>query len=266
MFQPKLACCNFFTDVKRSREFGLDYGFDGIDWTLRLDDIPPSGKPSQDLARSVSRLKPLDVRYHLSFKFAEIGHVDQTQADLALSAFRRAINVVWQLGGRFITLHIGLGRDSMEDVSWEKTLAGLAGLADLARSLGIYLCLENLAQGWTSRPQLYEKLIRKTSCWGTLDLGHARVCRSVKSQAYDVEDFVIPHPKRILNAHVYHEETSAGHIPPDRFTDLYRRLRLVHGLPSCDWWTLELREETALLQTLGFVNEFLQTQASRAAI
>ncbi len=217
-------------------------------------------------ARNISYLKPLEVRYHLSFKHTDIGHVEEGEADIALSAFHRAFDLVRQLEGRFITLHVGLGRYTMEDISWEKTLAGLARLASLARSWGIHLCLENLAQGWTSRPQLYEKLIRKTSCWSTLDLGHARVCRSVKSQAYDIEDFAVPHPQRILNAHVYHEETSEGHVPPERFSDLYRRLRLITGLPNCDWWVLELREETALLQTLAFVREFLQAQTTRIAI
>ena len=74
-----------------------------------------------------------------------------------------------------MTVHVGLDRDSMEEISWEKTLTNLANLAALARILGIRVCLENLARGWTSRPDLYEKLIRKTNCWGTLDIGHAQV-------------------------------------------------------------------------------------------
>ena len=154
----------------------------------------------------------------------------------------------------------------MEDVSWEKTIAGLTDLSTRARASGIRLCLENLAWGWTGRPELYEKLIRKTNCWGTLDIGHAQVCPSVTSQAYDVQDFAFPHPERILGAHIYHEETAAGHIPPGHHSDLDDRLRLLKGLPLCDWWVLELRDEKSLLQTLDCVREFLQASAVRAAM
>ena len=75
-----------------------------------------------------------------------------------------------ELGGRFITIHIGgLGRESAFDLCWQKTLAGLTELVHRANKLGLRLCIENLAWGWTSRPDLFEKLIRLSGAWATLD-------------------------------------------------------------------------------------------------
>jgi sugar phosphate isomerase/epimerase len=263
---PKLACCNFFPDVKQLKEFALDHGFDGVDWTLRPEDLPRNRKQLLSLMGRISVLKHLEIRYHLSFKLWDLGHKDKGKAEDAVKAFSQACRLVSRLGGRLMTVHIGLGRDSMEEISWERTLTNLTNLADLARILGIRVCLENLARGWTSRPDLYEKLIRKTKCWGTLDIGHAQVCGSVTSQSYDIEDFALPHPERILNAHIYDKETVEGHAPPAEIADLYERLQLLRTLPLCDWWVLELRDEKSLLQTLDCVRGFLQSCPERAAI
>ena len=130
-----------------------------------------------------------------------------------------------------------------------------------ARKSWLRLCLENLAWGWTSRPELYEKLLRKSGAWATLDIGHAQVCPSVASQQYRVEDFVQPQPERFCNAHVYDAENSHGHIPPRRLEDIRDRLDLLGSLPLCDWWVLELREEEALHTTLAIIKEhFSQLQ------
>jgi len=99
-----------------------------------------------------------------------------------------------------------------------------------------------------------------------LDIGHAQVCTSATGKAYHAEDFVLAHPERILNAHIYHEETLDGHMPPGQWGDLDERLRLLRGLPLCDWWLLELRDEQSLLQTLKCVTAFLQASARRTAI
>ncbi len=264
--RPKIACCNFVPDAKDLREFALDHRFDGVDWTLRPEDLPKNGTQPLSLIRRISVLRPLEVRYHLSFKLSDLGHIDKGEAENAVKSFNQACHLVSRLGGRLMTVHIGLGRNSMEDISWEKTLTNLANLAALARILGIRVCLENLARGWTSRPELYEKLIRKTNCWGTLDIGHAQVCASVTSQTYDVEDFALPHPERILNAHIYHEETVEGHAPPAKLADLYQRLLLLRTLPLCEWWVLELRDQKSLLQTLDCVRGFLQSCSARAAM
>ncbi len=263
---PKLACPNFYPDVSNLKSVALDCGFHGIDWTLRPDDLPKNSAEEARLMNSLSRLAPLEVRFHLFFPDNELGDIDAERAASATKTFFAAFDLISKLAGRFATVHVGLGRDSMEDVSWERTIHGLTDLRTKARVSGIRLCLENLSWGWTARPELYEKLIRKTNCWGTLDIGHARVCQSVRSQAYDVQDFVFPHRERILSAHIYHEETAEGHIAPIHHSDLDDRLHLLRGLPLCDWWVLELREDKSLLHTLDCVRGFLQAGAERVAV
>ncbi|MBI5251104.1 MAG: TIM barrel protein [Desulfomonile tiedjei] len=263
---PKLACPNLFPDVVTLKSFAFDYGFQGIDWTLRPGDLPKNHLEEAQLIKALSRLAPLEVRFHLFFPDNELGDVDVEKAASAANTLYAALDLISKLSGRFSTVHVGLGRESMEDISWERTIDGLTDLRARARESGIRLCLENLAWGWTGRPELYEKLIRKTNCWGTLDIGHAQVCPSVTSQAYNVQDFAFPHPERILGAHIYHEETAAGHLAPGHYSDLEDRLRLLRGLPLCDWWVLELRDEKSLLQTLDCVRGFLQDSAARVAI
>jgi len=159
------------------------------------------------------------------------------------------------LDGKFMTVHLGLGRESYDQLCWERSVGSLADLVDFAEDLGIRVCLENLASGWSSRPELFERLVRKSNAGVTLDIGHARVSPSVLSQHYEFEDFVSPHHERVCNAHVYHEERDDGHAAPESLDDMQERLQLLHSLP-CDWWVLELRDQNSLFSTLGVVREF----------
>lgn len=88
-----------------------------------------------------------------------------------------------------------------------------------------------------------------------LDIGHAQASQAVMSGAFEVADFAIPQPEKILNIHVYHEETRDGHLAPDCVAHIEDRLQLLMSLALCDWWVLELREHNALTQTLGIVRE-----------
>jgi len=63
-----------------------------------------------------------------------------------------------------------------------------------------------------------------------------------------------------VNGHVYHEEKDHQHLPPGNLEDLQDRLRMLHELPWCDWWVLELKEEQPLLKTLEVVQEFLRLE------
>ncbi len=261
---PKLAMCNFISDVSTLRRFALANGFAGVDWTLKIEDLPENPLDESRLLRRIAHLQPLEVRYHLAFQAIELGEAESARAESAMDVFRRACALVSRLNGRFMTIHLGLGRDSTVGLSWERTLEALADLVGYGKSLGITVCLENLAWGWSSRPELFEKLIRKSQAGITLDIGHARVCSSVQTQGYTFEDFVTPYPNRIHNAHIYHEECDDQHLPPQRLDDIRHRLNLLSCL-SCDWWVLELREEAALLTTLGIVREYLDAVPGRQA-
>ena len=254
---PKLACCNFIPDVRELKDLALSAGFDGVEWTFNPDNLPQNEDQVQKTARDIAHLFPLEVRYHAALPRTDPGHHDEDKAGAALDIFKKTCRLVSDLGGRYMTLHIGLNRDSTHALSWEKTIDSLKDLVAYARTLGLDLCLENLAWGWTSKPQLFEKLLRKTNALATLDLGHALVSPTVSSHHFALEDFVLPHPNRFVAAHIYHEEIDHQHTPPRELSDLADRLNLLWRLPRCDWWLLELREEKALRQTLAVVQEYL---------
>ena len=243
--------------MEELRQFALDLGFQGIDWTFTLDNFPDGPAAETELAGALSRLYPLEVRYHLAFQGLDLGDENPEEARRAGQVFRAACRLISKLRGRFVTLHVGgLGRESSLDLSWQTSLEALQDLVQMARHLRLRLCVENLAVGWSSRPKLYEKLLRLTGAWATLDLGHAQACQAVKSGGWRVRDFVSPHPESFVNAHVYHEEDESGHVPPANLAQMEDRLRLLDTLPLCDWWVLELREEEALRQTLSIIAEY----------
>jgi sugar phosphate isomerase/epimerase len=256
MILPKLAMCNFIPDAGKLRQTALAHGFSGIDWTFKPEDLPSNDIDELRFIKRVSQLHPLEVRFHCAFTGMDLGDADPGKAGAAMGVFRTACRLVAQVDGRFMTVHVGLGRDSSLDLSWERSVAALADLVSYAEGLGVCVCLENLASGWSSRPELFEKLVRKSRAGVTLDIGHARASPSVESQHYAVEDFVLPHHDRVFNAHVYHEERDDGHTPPEKLEDVVDRLHLLNSLP-CDWWVLELREEQVLHSTLEVVQQFL---------
>lgn len=257
MVKPAIAICNFITDIVTLRKTAMEHGFSGVDWTLK--DIPRNPVEESRFLSDISRLNGLDVRYHCAFNGVDVGDEDERKADAAREVYKQACRIVSKADGRFMTVHLGLGRKSPEGLSWEHTVSALADLVSYAESLGVHLCLENLASGWSSRPQLFEKLIRKTGAGITLDIGHARVCRSVQCMEFELEDFVMPHPGRVFNAHIYHEEIDDRHVPPSSLDDIRGRLDLLSSL-GCSWWVLELREKAALMETLKVVRQYLESQ------
>lgn len=257
MTLPKLACCNFISEITLLKEFALRHGFQGVDWSFTLESLPQSPAQESSLVKKLDSLYPLEIRYHCAFKNTDMGDVNEAEAQKAVRIFKQVCRLVSKLGGRFLTIHVGLGRDSTVGLSWQRTVEGLADVAQFANEVGVRLCLENLAWGWTSRPELFEKLIRKSGSWATLDIGHARVSPSIKSQQYHLVDFVSPHPERFLSAHIYHEEKGTRHLAATSVKDLEERLALLRELPLCHWWVLELRQEEPLLLTLDMVRQFL---------
>jgi len=254
--KPKLAVCNFFADVKEVRGFALDHGFSGIDWSFDVDTIPETPAEESNWVQSLSALDSLEVRYHCPFYQIDLGHDDPKEAKKAEVLFYRIIRLVSKVRGKYLTIHIGLGHDSTEPLSWEGTIENLGRLVRHGAARGVKVCLENLAWGWTSKPHLFEKLIRGSGAAVTFDIGHAHACESVRSHYYSAEDFVTPHSDRVLNAHVYHTEISGvGHLPPDRLEDIEDRLNILRDI-GCDWWVLEVRETDGLLQTKKVVDQY----------
>lgn len=255
---PTLAVCNIFPDTATLAHFARDYGFSGIDWSFDLTRIPETSCQESDWLREIFDLSPLEVRFHCPFYQVDLGHSDPEEAKAAKYIFRRIILLVSKAGGKYLTIHIGLGHNSTEPLSWNSTLKNLKEIVRFGAEHGVKVCLENLAWGWSSRPNLFEKLIRKSGAHVTFDIGHAHACESVQTQQYSIEDFITPHQGLILNAHVYHTETSGlGHLPPNHVEDIEDRLELLLA-SGCRWWTIELKEQGTLIRTKGLIDNYLQ--------
>ena len=255
--KPKLAVTNIFNEHNKLKGFALEHGFQGIDWSFDLDNLPGTPLDESRWVKEQVVLAPFEVRYHCPFYKIDLGHDDPGRAKQADAIFRNIIRLVSKAGGRYLSLHIGLGRDSTEPLSWEATITNLRRLVQFGAKHRVKICLENLAWGWTSRPNLFEKLIRRSGAGVTFDIGHAQVCESVRTQQFAVEDFLTPHADRVFNAHIYNKEVSGiGHIPPEHLKEIKDRLDLLHNV-GCEWWVIEIKEPAGLLQTKKIIDEYL---------
>ena len=258
---PKLAMCNFSKNPKKLKEFAQKYGFTGCDWSFSMDSIPTSPKEESAWIKTIHTLVPLEVRYHCPFYKMDLGADDPEDATLAAMLFEKIIRLVSKVGGKYLSIHIGLGYESTEPLSWDRTIDNLSRLKNYAAERGVTICLENLAWGWTSKPHLFEKIIRGSGVGVTFDLGHAHVSEAVRSQYYGMEDFVVPHADRVYNAHVYHTEIEGvGHVPPEQVEDVAERLALLRSI-DCPWWVMEVHHEVGLLQTKRIVDAYLTETA-----
>jgi len=257
----KLAMCNFINDMDRLRRFALDHGFDGIDWSFDLDHLPRGPAEESRWAKFMSALEPLELRFHCPFMKVDIGHENSCAGKMALGIFQRIVRLVSKTGGKYLTLHVGLGHNTTKILSWNGTIDNLRQIVHYGAERGVVVCLENLGWGWTSKPNLFEKLVRLSGAGVTFDIGHAHACEAVRSQHYTAEDFVSPHTDRVCNAHVYHTEISGvGHLPPENKKDIEDRLALLSAI-GCAWWVIEIREVEGLLKTKKIVDKYL-TQIS----
>ncbi|MGA2223981.1 MAG: TIM barrel protein, partial [Syntrophobacteraceae bacterium] len=125
---PSIAICNFIRDTAILRNTARQYGFSGVDWTFTLEDLPRNEIEEWRLLGDISQLKGLEVRYHCAFKGIDLGVEDDREAEAAMEIFQKVCRIVSRLDGRFMTVHLGLGRKSPEGLSWERTISALADL------------------------------------------------------------------------------------------------------------------------------------------
>lgn len=250
--------CNFMDDTTVLRDFALENDFGGIDWSFDLEDLPQTPNAASLWAQSMRALSPLEIRYHCPFPRVDIGHESPFEQKRAAQVFSNVIRLIAKAGGGYLTIHVGLGHDTTRRLSWNRTVSTLGKLVRYAEKHNVRLCLENLAWGWTAKPNLFEKLIRLSGASVTFDIGHAYACETVRSQAYACEDFVSTHAERVANAHVYHDELEGiGHVAPESESDIEERLDILME-SGCRWWTLEIREEKGLMQTRQIVDRYLE--------
>ncbi len=258
--RPKLVTPNLITDPEKMKQFAADNGFDGIDWSFDLSHLPATPVEESRWVRRQELLKPFEVRYHCPFLQVDIGHEDEDIQAPAMDIFRRMIRLVSKARRKYLSIHVGLGHNTTKNLSWESSIGNLSKLVRFGSESGVIVCLENLIWGWSSKPNLFEKMVRRSGAGVTFDFGHAYSCESIESQTYAIKDFVTPHADRVVNAHIYHNEVSGvGHFPPERLEDIKGRLDLLKRTP-CLWWVLELKNVDDLLKTKVIVEEYLKRE------
>jgi len=109
MNRPKLICCNFIPETKELKNFALEHGFDGVDWTFNSENLPQNPMQESLTVKTITALHPLEVRYHCAFNKTDLGDVDSKKADEALKIFRRVCLLVSKSGGQFLTIHVNGG-------------------------------------------------------------------------------------------------------------------------------------------------------------
>jgi len=256
--RPKVVAPNIYTDPKEMKQFAADNGFDGIDWSFDIDRLPETPVDESRWAKRQATMAPFEVRYHCPFLKVDIGHEDFDSQAKAMNIFRRMIRLTSKARRKYLSLHVGLGHNTTKILSWESTIHNLRDLVLFGVSAGVTVCLENLIWGWTSKPNLFEKLVRKSGAGVTFDIGHAFSCEAIESQSFAEKDFVTPHLDKVYNAHIYHKEVAGvGHFPPETIDDISGRLDILKRTP-CDWWVLELKNADDLLKTKNIVENYLQ--------
>jgi len=253
----KIVAPNLITDPEKMKQFAAKNGFSGIDWSFDLKNLPETPSEESRWAKRQEALEPFEVRYHCPFLKVDIGHEDTDIQAFAMDIFRRMIRLVSKARRKFLSIHVGLGHNSTLDLSWEATLENLKKLVQFGVESGVTVCLENLIWGWSSKPNLFEKLIRRSGAGVTFDIGHAFCCESVESQTFTEKDFLTPHADKVFNAHIYYKEIpGVGHLPPETVADIAPRLDILKNT-ACTWWVLELKCIEDLLKTKKMIDTYL---------
>jgi hypothetical protein len=110
-------------------------GSSGVDWTFKVEDPPDNSVDEPPLLNEIAQLYPIEVRYHIAFLETDLGDVEIGNAQRAMEIFRSACKFISKPVCRYMTMHLGLGLDSTEGLSWERSLEGLAELVDYGKSL-----------------------------------------------------------------------------------------------------------------------------------
>lgn len=248
----RFALTNIFDqDAGRLAKFAYKFGFEGIDWSLSLN------QSQRDFLRKMDKLKGFEVRYHCFWPRIDFAYVDQ-RAEEAMHIFRQMMGFVSKADGRYITVHIGLGQSSVKELDWGKAIKNLLSLVLFGAERGITICLENITTAWTSNPKMFKTLVERTGAGVTLDIGHVHACWKDKPFEDFFKLYVLPNKERIFNAHIYHTEVPQhGHVAPENLEQIFYRLWLLRSVTRCDWWVIELSRPDEILKTRDFLAQFV---------
>ncbi|ABA88080.1 TIM barrel protein, AP endonuclease family 2/xylose isomerase-like family [Syntrophotalea carbinolica DSM 2380] len=254
--QPTIAMCNIFDqDAERLAAFADQNGFSAIDWSL-----DPS-LPERELLSQIKVLDGFQVRYHCRFHGVDVAYSDQ-RGDDSLALLLRTVDQVAAAGGRYMTVHSGLGNPSGEGIDLNRAITNLTTLVEHGRRNGVAVALENLTTPLTNDPLVFRRIVTESDAYVTIDIGHAHAVRHLHPHKSIFDEYILPHRDRLLNAHVYHTELDGyGHVPPADLADISDRLDLLGLAESCDWWVIELMNPSELLHTRDLLQNYLEASS-----
>jgi sugar phosphate isomerase/epimerase len=241
---PQVALCNIFEqDSEMLANFAFKHRFECIDWSVDpyISD--------RDFFLKMDLLRDFEVRYHCRFFDVDFAFADK-RSEEAMEILRRIIHLVSAINGKYMTVHIGLGQTSDEQLDWGKAVGNLSDIVSYGLYNGITVCLENITTVWTSNPKFFKSLIEETGAGITLDIGHIHVCQERLQENNLCKKFIYPHTDRVFNSHIYHTETAGiGHVAPKNLDQIVNRLEFLISETNCNWWVIELSKPDEILKT-----------------
>lgn len=251
------------TRYSRSPEKLFDFlrgnGLAGIEYTINAqDDISLEAERSALLALAERGVK---VRHHLQFNRLEMAHKDAPAAAEALRHHKRCIDLVSQVGGTHVIVHLCLGYlDRPELMSRENARNNLASLVEYAAAKEVTVCLENLRGGLVATPDDFLDFTDFSGASATVDIGHVAASQCVRDGAVSAEKYIELLAPRLVSAHIYDIELKddrgkVWHKAPDSVEVLAPRIHELLKAAHCDWWLIELGEPEEIIRTAGFLRE-----------
>lgn len=249
---PGIALCNIFDqDSERLANFAYKQGFENIDWSMNPE------VSDKEFFLKIDSLRDFEVRYHCRFFNVDFAFADK-RSEEAMEIFRRMIRLVSAVNGKYMTVHIGLGQASVEQLDWRKAVRNLSNLVSYGFDYGITICLENITTVWTSNPRFFKALIEETGAGITLDIGHIHVCQDKLQEENLCQNYIYPHTDRVFNSHIYHTETAeVGHVAPKNLDQIVSRIEILMVETNCNWWVIELSKPDEILKTRDILMHYL---------
>jgi sugar phosphate isomerase/epimerase len=225
----------------------------GVEYTPAERDFSSLGEQLGPLLQSGVR-----IRFHGFLPQTDIGDDDSLRSEQALKVHQQCLDAMVGIGEPFITFHTGLNLNLKLDYS--TLVKNLAFLVSYGRERGIHVQIENLKSGLTSDPDVLWDLAQKTEAGITLDLGHAVSSEAAASGKWRVTDIVDLFQDRLSEVHFYEKELDR-HYPPENLEVLGPVIdRLL--LTDCQWWTVELPDNSELVETVDMVRQYFSRMKS----
>jgi ABC-type antimicrobial peptide transport system ATPase subunit len=115
MGQPVLACCNFLPKAEQLRDFALEHGFGGVDWTFNLKNFPETPAAENALARAIA-MEPAILLYDepttgldpvMANVINELIVTMREKLDVTSIAITHDMNSAYRIADRIAMLYMG---------------------------------------------------------------------------------------------------------------------------------------------------------------